>query len=70
MEQAFQQMTEQMQQLITRQATLEAQLAHAQAQAQAVGASAAHPQSGVDLRLLGKPGDFHGDPDKWKEWCT
>eukprot|EP00971_Amphidinium_carterae_P119114 2359761-Amphidinium_carterae.1 len=76
MEQAFQQMTEQMQQLLARQATLEGQLAHAQAQAQQAQAqtvvAGAHPShnTGVDLRLLGKPSDFNGDADKWKEWCT
>eukprot|EP00971_Amphidinium_carterae_P114356 2265631-Amphidinium_carterae.1 len=68
MEQTFQQMSEQMQQLITRQATLEGQLAQAQAQVQAAGANAdPNTHARVDLRLLGKP---HGDPDKWKEWCT
>eukprot|EP00971_Amphidinium_carterae_P060536 1198107-Amphidinium_carterae.1 len=40
MEQTFQQMSQQMQQLIARQATLEGRLAQAQAQAQAAGANA------------------------------
>ena len=70
MEETIRQLTETVRALQGRQGQLEQELVAAR------GAAAGRPSErpvlgvGIDTRLLGKPQEFHGEADKWKDWAA
>ena len=70
MEETIRQLTETVRALQGRQGQLEQELVASRAAA--AGRQADRPVLGVgiDTRLLGKPQEFHGEAEKWKDWAA